>query len=163
MLATRYRFLQSLNPIKWKLVLEKAENSCLNQEPPAWSSGRTKKSEIGHLTGYHEDENSPNQVLKREAFLVGSWLMPEHFGFGHPLTATTTQPCPPYCFLPLTMSSSWRSAPKSAVLKISWVHLAIFLHSWVHIAQNLHSWVHIAIFLHSWVQNNGYVYSQEKK
>ena len=100
MLATKYRFLQSLNPIKWKLVLEKAENSWLNQEPPAWSSGWTKKSENGYLTGYHEDENSPNQVLKREAFLVGSWLMPEHFGFGHPLAATTTQPCPPYCFPP---------------------------------------------------------------
>ena len=46
----------------------------------------SKKSEIGNLTGYQEDENSPNRVLHREAFfLVGSWLRPEDFGFGHPL------------------------------------------------------------------------------
>ena len=45
-----------------------------------------KKSEIGDLTKYQEDKDSPNQVLNREDFfLVGSWLSPEDFGFGHPL------------------------------------------------------------------------------
>ena len=47
--------------------LEKAGNSWLNQEPHAWSSGPTKKSENEYLTGYHEDENSPDQVPNREA------------------------------------------------------------------------------------------------
>ena len=43
----------------------------------------------GYLTGYQEDENSPNRVPNREAFfLVGSWLKPEDFGFGHPLAET---------------------------------------------------------------------------
>ena len=52
--------------------------------------GRTKKSENGYLTRYQEDENSPNRVPNREAFfLVGSWLRPEDFGFGHPLEDTS--------------------------------------------------------------------------
>ena len=60
---------------KKQKFLEKAGNSWLNQEPHAWSSGPTKKSENGYLTGYHEDENSPDQVPNREAFfLLGSWL-----------------------------------------------------------------------------------------
>ena len=59
----------------------------MNQEPHARSSGQTEKSENGYLTGYHEDENSQNQVPKWEAFLVGSSLRPEHFGFGHPLAS----------------------------------------------------------------------------
>ena len=35
---------------------------------------------------YQEDKDSSNQVPSWEAFfLVGSWLRPEDFGFGHPL------------------------------------------------------------------------------
>ena len=69
------------------------------QEPQTLSSGWIKKSENGYLTGYQEDENSPNHVPNKEAFFsVGSWLRSE--GFGHPLAATTTKPCPPYCSPP---------------------------------------------------------------
>ena len=55
----------------------------------------------------------------------------------YPLSSDNTKTYGPVlstAFLPHTKSSYWRSPPKIAVLKISWVHLAIFLHSWVHIA-----------------------------
>ena len=63
------------------------------QEPQTLSSGWIKKSENGYLTGYQEDENSPNHVPNQEAFfLVGSWLRPEDFGFGTPLVKYDMQP-----------------------------------------------------------------------
>ena len=76
-----------------RIFLVEPRTSWLIQELPGWTRnfrpevpGRTKKSANGYLTGYQEDEKSQNQVPNREAFfLVGSWLRPEDFGFGHPL------------------------------------------------------------------------------
>ena len=79
---------------KGRIFLVEPRTSWLIQELPGWTKnfrpevpGRTKKSANGYLTGYQEDEKSQNQVPNREAFfLVGSWLRPEDFGFGHPLS-----------------------------------------------------------------------------
>ena len=78
--------------VKTKNFLQKAGTSWLNQDLQTEVPGRTKKSENGYLTGYQEEENSPNRVPNREAFfLVGSWLRPEDFGFGHPLRGKSVQ------------------------------------------------------------------------
>ena len=53
----------------WEDMIYILENVLLFGKVP----GHTKKSENGYLTGYQEDENSPNPVPNREAFfLVGS-------------------------------------------------------------------------------------------
>ena len=77
-------------PGKNQVVLAKGRNFLV--EP-----GTSGLNFLVEPTGYQEDENSPNRVPNQEAFfLVGSWLRPEDFGFGHPLreeTEKTTFSC----------------------------------------------------------------------